>query len=73
MENAERKVIGGWVISNVSSLNVYEMSHSNDGMLVGINGLEPEWVEIQYTLDEEARAYIEYRESQWHLDECMRY
>jgi hypothetical protein len=46
----DKKVIAVWGMTNTSSVNVWEMSQGNDGMLVGINDDEPEWCEIEYKL-----------------------
>ncbi|OME54009.1 hypothetical protein BSK59_15625 [Paenibacillus odorifer] len=74
----EKQVIACWGISNVASLNVWEMQ-SDESMLVGINDDEPEWIEIEWRIDPESddeennsMAGIDYHGSFYRLDDCMR-
>jgi hypothetical protein len=73
-----REVIACWGISNVASLNVWEM-RSDEAMLVGINDDEPEWCEIEFIPNEESLSddyetvnVINFHGNIYRLDECMR-
>lgn len=75
-KDANKKVIAVWGISNVASLNVWEMN-ADEAMLIGVNDDEPEWVEIEHRADEEDPegdfvAGVEFHGSFWRLDQCMR-
>lgn len=74
----EKQVIAVWGISNVASLNVWEME-SDERILVGINDDKPEWCEIEWRIDPESddefndgMSGIDFHGTFWRLDECMR-
>jgi hypothetical protein len=72
-QKREKKVIGVWGISNVASLNVWEIN--DEAVLVGVNDDEPEWCEIKYQDfedEEDIVSGIDFRNGFWRLDECMR-
>lgn len=86
--NPYRYPVGYWTCTNTSSVNVWEFSPCNDGILVGINDDEPEWCEIQYktlneiedvsemeiddNIEDELIACIRFNGTWFRLDECMK-
>ena len=74
-------VIASWGICNIASLNVFEFSKSNDGILVAINDNKPIWCEIDSFEDEDWKDKeledkynqgIDFNGTIYFLDECMR-
>lgn len=64
-------VIGSWSISNVASMNLYEVAHGiNDSVLIGLNNITPTWYDIK--TDADGRSYVRKGTTKYYLDECMR-
>lgn len=82
MGNQTKLPIAAWVLCNTASLNVWEFSNCNEGMLVGVNNDVPEWCEIEYMSPEEIDADLLEENSliacirfngTWNrLDECIK-
>jgi hypothetical protein len=62
------KVIASEGISNVASMNIYEMNE--DSVLVGLNNEKPERLELG--TNEEGEAFFEYGDMNWYLNNFLR-